>query len=128
MARILVVDDAEDIVILLGMYLQGEGHEVTTATSAENISALVAEHKPEFIILDYQMPGVNGVQALGIIRASPLGKNIPIIFLSGMSGYRVKVAVASSATERFMHKPVHLPDLKALMDTMLGGAPGAVGA
>lgn len=123
MARVLVVDDSEEISRMVGLYLKDAGHEVTEARDALNISELVTGFKPELIILDYNMPQVNGAQAMGRIRTTPGGERIPIIFLSGQPGYRLKVAVDSSATERFLHKPVELSQLRSLADAMLGVPP-----
>lgn len=125
MARVLIVDDTPEVASMLAMYLEGQGHQVTAAGDAREIAALLAKHRPEIIILDYLMPVVNGAQALGRIRATPGAEKTPIIFLSGAPGYRLKVAVASSATERFLHKPVDLPRLKELIGAMLGGSPAS---
>lgn len=120
MARVLIVDDQEDLAELVAHFVRSLGDEPVVLTDSRQVADAVRQHKPDVVILDYQMPEVSGTAALGLIRATLEGKTVPVIFLSGMPGYRMKVTVLESKTERFLAKPIDRERLKQVLDDALG--------
>jgi len=71
MGKILVVDDHPDIVRLLEISLRSEGHEICTAGDGTEALRKVHEERPDLVILDVMMPGVDGYRVLNRIKTSP---------------------------------------------------------
>jgi len=76
---IMAVDDEQAILSLLNRTLEPEGYHVILADNGRAALALLEEHKPDLIILDIMMPGLDGFQVLGLIRQR---SNIPVIMLT----------------------------------------------
>jgi CheY-like chemotaxis protein len=86
LARLLVADDDDDVLSLVAITLELEGHEVTTASDgAEAVRRAVAE-RPDAIVLDVMMPGVDGLTALRQLRDTPSTRTIPVLLLSAKAG------------------------------------------
>ncbi len=81
-ARILVVDDNHSVVKLLELLLQREGYIVLTAFDGMDGLQKAGQEKPDLIILDVVMPGIEGYEVCRHLQADPNTANIPIIFLT----------------------------------------------
>ncbi len=81
-ARILVVDDEEDILELVRLSLQKEGYPVITALSGEKALSLARAELPDLMVLDLMMPGIDGLEVTRRIKADPLTKDILIVMLT----------------------------------------------
>jgi CheY-like chemotaxis protein len=84
MAKILVVDDEKDVIEFCGRILSKEGFEVLTANNGKDCLSLAEKWCPDLILLDINMPGMDGGDVSCILENNEKTKNIPIIFLSGM--------------------------------------------
>jgi len=83
MARVLIIDDDEDQRTLIKAMLVAVGHEVEEASDGAEGVGLVAEHAPQLVLTDINMPGMDGHEVISSLRvASP---NVPIIAISGGS-------------------------------------------
>jgi two-component system, OmpR family, response regulator len=81
--RILIVDDETSITQLLQLNLEkSDRYLVRTENAADKVLAAVQEFKPDLILLDVMMPGMDGGTLAGKIRARPAFKNVPIVFLT----------------------------------------------
>lgn len=80
--RILIVDDEEDILELVRFSLEKEGYRTLTAMTGEDALALALAHKPDLIVLDLMLPGVDGLEVTRSIRKDDAIADIPIIMLS----------------------------------------------
>ena len=82
--RLLLIDDAEDMRELAKLFLELDGEfEVETASDAESGLAAVRARRPDAILMDVMMPGIDGIAALGMIRADAALRDLPVILLSG---------------------------------------------
>ena len=88
--RILVVEDNEKNMKLFRDVLQAKGYQTLEATSGEQAVELATEHIPDLILMDVQLPGIDGIEALGRIQADERTKAIPVVALTAqaMSGDR----------------------------------------
>jgi len=122
MAKILVVDDDDNIVTVMQQYLVERGHGVVTARDAAGALAAVAAEKPDLVILDFEMPGDTGGSVAKRLAAGKDTAELPIIFLSGRPLKQVSQSVSPSALYRFLTKPVNFDILDRTLKEFLGRA------
>jgi len=82
MARILIIDDSEELLALLSLILQKKGHEIQTTDTKDGLSYLISSFIPEVILLDVVLNRVNGRRLCTEIKSTDNGKKIPIILMS----------------------------------------------
>ena len=109
--RILVVDDdatsREALTVLLG----DEGYEVLTASGGEAGLAVVAAEKPDVLLLDMMMPGMDGLEVIRRIRSEPEYENVRIVALTGDVTRERLQNVLESGADQFVAKPFRIPAL-----------------
>ena len=84
MAKIAIIEDDQVINQMYRMKFEADGFDVATASDGETGVAMVKKFQPDLILLDLQMPHLNGAEALKLIRNSPAGKTIPVIVLTNL--------------------------------------------
>jgi DNA-binding response OmpR family regulator len=89
--KILIVDDEPNIIIPLEFLMKQNGYEVMTASSGEEALEIIMEYKPNLILLDIMLPGIDGFEVCEIVRLNQEWKNTKIIFLTA-KGREVDVA------------------------------------
>ena len=103
----LVVEDNEDNMVLITMLLDNAGYESIWAENGEKGVQMAAEKQPDFVILDIQLPDINGTEVLKRIRALDMDiANVPIIAMTSyaMSGDREKLLAAGC--DGYIEKPI----------------------
>ncbi|MBI2298154.1 MAG: response regulator [Armatimonadetes bacterium] len=83
--RILAVDDEKHIVRLIQVNLERAGYQVSTANDGVQALDLVAQERPDLIVLDWMMPQLNGMETLKRLKANPATADIPVIMLTAKS-------------------------------------------
>ncbi len=81
---ILIVDDEEDLLWMLGKRLTAEGYSVITATNGSDAVALAKSQRPDIVVLDILMPEMEGDEVATKLKEHPLTRNIPVIFLTAL--------------------------------------------
>ncbi len=119
MIRILLVEDHEEIWDFLSRRLQRRGFEVVLATDGQQAVDKAASEKPDVILLDMNLPILDGWTAATQIKANPVSRNSPIIALTAhaMSGDREK-AIAAGCDD-YHPKPVEFSKLLAQIEALL---------
>lgn len=121
MARIMVVDDSPaDLQNLKGI-LQRGGHEVIEVQSGQDSVAKARTEKPDAIVMDVVMPGMNGFQATRQISKDPATSAIPIIVVSAKNQETDRVWALRQGAREYVVKPVKDTDLLAKVKGLLGG-------
>ncbi len=115
MADILVVDDDELMVELIADPLLDEGHEVRTALCGEDALDEIARKRPAMVILDMNMPGIDGYAVARRLRADPATARLPIIAVTGHDGPADRDAVLAAGCDAFIAKPL---DCGRLLDAV----------
>jgi len=113
--RVLVVDDNEDNAATLAMLLRLEGHTVQMASGGERAVAAVASFKPQTVLLDIGMPGMDGLQACRAIRAQAGGESIQIAAVSGWGQADDHRRSREAGFDAHLVKPVERAALAALL-------------
>lgn len=112
-SRILIVDDTEDIRYFLATLLQ-DRYEVIAAASGEScLQAAIAEKRPEIILLDVVMPGMDGYEVMSRLANDPRTADIPVIFLTALSSVEEEQRGLDLGATDYITKPISPPVLLA---------------
>lgn len=120
----MVVDDEEDILYLVGVILKKAGHEVITASSGEECLDILKTEKPDLILLDVMMPGLDGFDTCGIIKADKEHKSVPIAMLTVKSSDEDRLrSLEECAADWHISKPVDRKKLVGIVNWLLKSSP-----
>ena len=119
MVKVLIVDDEEDIRELLSYNLKKEGYEILTAENGEIGLKLMREHKPELIILDVMMPGMDGIEVCEAIRHTPGFEQTLICFLTARNEDYSQIAGLDAGADDYVAKPVRPKVLISRINALL---------
>jgi len=127
-ARILVVDDVEPNVRLLEAKLTLEYYEVLTAMDGASALEIAAAERPDIILLDVMMPGMDGFETCRRLKADPVTRHIPVVLVTALDGREDKIKGLDVGADDFVTKPIDdvilfarvksLVRLKAVMDEL----------
>jgi two-component system, cell cycle response regulator DivK len=118
-ALILVVEDNDKSRKLVRDVLTHEGYQLLEAESGEEGVRLAGEHRPALVIMDIQLPGIDGIEALHRLRADPATRQIPVIAVtaSAMTADRAKIMAAGF--DGYQSKPISVrPFLAAVREAL----------
>src|SRR5882724_10489050 len=122
-ARILVVDDEPEITRALRSILTGNGFEPLVATTGEEALDHVERRRPDLMLLDLVLPGIDGLEVCRIIRQDR-GLDLPIIVLSAQGEEEAKVKALDLGADDYLTKPFGVRELLARMRAALRRAGG----
>lgn len=115
--RILVVDDSKLVTDIVKMRLEMYGYIVDLAFSGEEAIERIADSSPDLVVLDVQMPGIDGYEVCRQLRADPLYEELPIIMLTSMDDKR---AGFDAGVDDYLNKDLDLLDLPNRVKLLLG--------
>ena len=104
-SKILVVDDEQDIVIIIGKVLEKSGYEVITANDGLECLDKVSEESPDLILLDNIMPNMNGPAVLSKLKASKKTADIPVIMVTALADREYIVGAQEGGAVEYIIKP-----------------------
>jgi CheY-like chemotaxis protein len=116
--RVLVGDDNEQMRRLIVELLVAEGYEVREATDTGQVLERVSHARPDLLILDVQMPGGGGVEALRAIRSDPANGGLPVLLLSGSVDLSVDLASEVGADAQ-LPKPFRIDQFRDTVASLL---------
>ena len=105
-ARILVVDDIEANVRLLEAKLSAEYYEVLTASDGVTALAIAAAEKPDIILLDVMMPGMDGFEVCRRLKDDPETRHIPVVLVTALDGRADRITGLEAGADEFLTKPI----------------------
>lgn len=114
---ILIVEDNEKNRKLLRDVLQFKGYRTIEAEMGEDGVTLAAEHKPDLILMDYQLPGIDGIEAFRRIRNAPGTAHIPIVAVTASAMPEEARKMKEAGFDGFLTKPIYVKQfLQAVAD------------
>ena len=117
--RILVVDDEPLNLKLLVSQLTAKGYELITARDGTEALSVVREKRPDLILLDVMMPGMDGYEVTGHLKADADTRDIPIIMITALTGEDEKKKGLKAGVDDFLNKPINGAELEARVVSLL---------
>ena len=121
MARILIVEDEPDVLLLLENRVRGAGHDVVSATNGEEGLTLVATEKPDLVVLDWMMPRRDGIDVCEEIRASDPDHRIKVLMLTARSQQSDVDRAMAAGADDYIVKPFSSRDLIERINALIEG-------
>lgn len=118
-ARVLVVDDVEANVQFLTMMLEREYYLVSAACDGFQALAQIETEKPDIVLLDIMMPGMDGFEVCRRIRTNPASAHIPVIFVTGLSDEASRLRGFEAGADDYFICPVNVVALMARIRALL---------
>jgi len=116
---ILVIDDSEDIHNLVQAILGKEHRVIAAGDGGSGLRKALGKPKPDLILLDVVMPGMNGFEVCKLLKGNPATAGIPVIFLSGKKDPQHEVEGLQLGADDYVAKPIHAVLLRARVRTQL---------
>jgi len=121
MNTILIVEDNEKNMKLVRDVLQVKGYRTLEAGTAEDGIRLAIEHKPDLVLMDIQLPGMNGIDALGVLRKDATTAGIPVIAVTASVMQQDRKLITEAGFDGYIGKPINLKEFLATVQQMLQG-------
>ncbi len=118
-SRVLVIDDEENIIDLITLGLKYEGFEVEAAGDGEGGIAAAQRINPVFIILDWMLPDMNGLEVCSRLRTNPTTRDIPILMLTAKNEVGSRVEGLNTGADDYLTKPFNFEELVARIRAIL---------
>ena len=122
---ILIVEDNDKNMKLARDILQVKGYRTIEAESAEAGVPLATAQKPDRVLMDIHLPGMNGIEALKKLRASPETNRIPVLAFTASVMPQDRKEIMSAGFDGFVSKPINLKEFIASIATALSNPGGA---
>jgi len=110
MSVILIVEDNEKNMKLVRDVLQVKGYATLEAVTGEDGIRLAAEHHPDLVLMDIQLPGINGIDALKALRADPATAAIPVIAVTASVMQQDRNLITEAGFDGYIGKPLNLKE------------------
>ena len=120
-----VEDNPANVAFMRDLLDVFEGIELVTAPDGELGVALARDRRPDVILMDINLPGMSGLDALQVLREQPETKDIPVIALTAAASERDRVRGEAAGFYRYLTKPVNVGELESALETLLSPADGA---
>ena len=102
---ILIADDDEDLRLLVQVTLETPTYRILTAVDGCKAVDAAIQHRPDLLIIDWMMPGLNGCEAVTQLRQNPETAQIPVLMLTAKDGDEAREQMASLALAGYLVKP-----------------------
>ena len=110
MAKVLIVEDNPDNMLLTVMLLESVGHQVLSAIDAEAGLALARAERPDLILMDIQLPGMDGLEATVLLKADPETSAVPVIALTALAMKGDEERIRAAGCDGYIAKPIGIQD------------------
>jgi two-component system, cell cycle response regulator DivK len=121
--RILIVDDNPTNLKLVGFLLAGHGYELRTATDAEEALAVLEDFRPRLIVMDLQMPGMDGLELTRRLKAEPRTRDIIILAVTAYAMKGDEERARNAGCDGYVTKPIDTRELPRLIADCIARQP-----
>jgi two-component system, OmpR family, alkaline phosphatase synthesis response regulator PhoP len=118
MGRVLVVDDEPDVLLLCRLNLEVRGHELLEASEGPSALELAREHRPDVIVLDLMLPGMDGYELLETLGGDESTAGIPVLVLTAKSLRADRERSRELGAAAFLTKPFFPDDLCEMVESL----------
>ena len=122
MSTVLIVEDNEKNMKLARDVLQAKGYKTLEATSGEDGVKLAKQHVPDLVLMDIQLPGINGIEAFKQIRADAKTARVPVVALTASVTPTDRSAINAAGFDAFVSKPINLKEFLETVKRLVDGA------
>jgi len=122
MARILIVEDNPTNMTLAVFLVQLAGHTVLTATDAETGLTLARGEQPDLILMDIQLPGIDGLEATELLKGDDAARAIPVIALTALAMKGDEARIRAAGCDGYIAKPMDYQEFLATIAAQLARA------
>jgi two-component system, cell cycle response regulator DivK len=122
MARVLIVEDNPANMTLAIFLLESVGHTVISATDAETGLTLARGQLPDLILMDIQLPGMDGLEAAALLKRDEATRGIPVIALTALAMKGDEERIRSAGCDGYIAKPMRYQEFLATVAARLVGA------
>jgi DNA-binding response OmpR family regulator len=119
MAIILVVDDDVDVSSTIKKSLARAGYQVTCASNSQAALQILSSIRPDLVLLDIALPGIDGIELCRRLRANPITATLPILFLTVSGDMQSKTAAFNAGADDYLVKPFDLQELSLRVKALL---------
>ncbi len=119
MSLVLIIEDNEKNLKLVRDVLQVKGYDTIEAGSAEDGLVLAAARMPDLVLMDIQLPGMNGIDALRALRADPATAGIPVIAVTASVMQQDRKHITEAGFDAYLGKPLDLKEFLATVKRIL---------
>jgi two-component system, cell cycle response regulator DivK len=123
-ARILVVEDNPLNLKLVRDVLGAAGYDVVSATSGEDGLQMATEHPPDLVLMDLQLPGIDGAETMRRMRDGPLAEDVPVVAVTAFAMAEDQANATRAGFDGYLEKPISVRGLVGEVQGFLqGGRP-----
>jgi len=122
MKTILIVEDNEKNMKLARDILRAKGYATLEAVNGETGVRLALEHKPDLVLMDIQLPDINGIEAFGRIRGNADTSAVPVVAFTASVTANDRSRITDAGFDGFLSKPINLKEFMDTVRRMLGEA------
>ncbi len=119
MAKVLIIEDNAANMTLATFLLQSAGHSVLGATDAETGLTLARGQQPDLILIDIQLPGMDGLEATALLKRDQSTRDIPVIALTALAMKGDEERIRAAGCDGYIAKPLAYKDFLATIATHL---------
>ena len=116
---ILIVEDNEKNLKLVRDVLQFKGYQTIEAGTGEEGVRLAKERIPDLVLMDIQLPGMDGIAALGVLRADPATRAIPVMAVTASAMTQDRKKIMAAGFDGYQSKPIKVKELMDAIREML---------
>jgi two-component system cell cycle response regulator DivK len=121
MSTILIIEDNEKNMKLARDVLQAKGYHTLEAVTGEDGVRLAREKVPDLVLMDIQLPGINGIEAFRQIRADGKTARIPVVALTASVTPTDRSAISAAGFDAFIGKPINLKEFLETVKRVIDG-------
>jgi two-component system cell cycle response regulator DivK len=119
MAKILIIEDNPANMKLAVFLVQSVGHTALCATDAEAGLTLARNELPDLVLMDIQLPGIDGLDAIGLLKRDDATRAIPVIALTALAMKGDEERIRAAGCDDYIAKPMHYKEFLAAIATQL---------